>query len=187
VPKPLDPNGLEGAFARGRPTSLDFLVPSRAPESSPQDAPTESAPEVAIPERATPAPTKKRATKKRATKKRATKKRATKKRATKKRVTKKRATKKLAAKKPAAKKPAAKKPAAKKPVEKIEPAESQEKRAQLSTAPASAPASAPAPWRPRLVAEPWSPAAPVPEARGVRDWINRRVEGLVGRILRRAA
>lgn len=27
--KPLDPNGLAGAFAKGPPTSLDFLVPAK--------------------------------------------------------------------------------------------------------------------------------------------------------------
>lgn len=36
MPKPLDPTGLAGAFAKkGPPAALDFLVPKRAPSAQP--------------------------------------------------------------------------------------------------------------------------------------------------------
>ncbi|HBP23485.1 MAG TPA: hypothetical protein DEA08_37620, partial [Planctomycetes bacterium] len=42
-------------------------------------------------------------------------------------------------------------------------------------------------WRPRLV-DPWSPSAPTWEApQGVRGWIGQRIEGVVRRIIARAA
>ena len=160
----LDPGGLSGAFKRTRRArSLDFLVPDKTEEASP-----ETTAKTTQPVKAAPAKPEAKAAPKKAT-----------------------ARKKATAKKKAPAKPKAKKAPAKPRAKKKAPAKPKAKRApepkaEVTQAPTEPKRTTPRPLgRPLVRKAPGTPAWPA--ERGVRAWATRRAERFVARLLRRVA
>ena len=169
----LDPGGLSGAFKRTRRArSLDFLVPDKTEEASP-----ETTAKTTQPVKAAPAKPEAKAAPKKAT---ARKKATAKKKAPAKPKAKKAPAKPKAKKAPA--KPRAKKKAPAKPKAKRAP----EPKAEVTQAPTEPKRTTPRPLgRPLVRKAPGTPAWPA--ERGVRAWATRRAERFVARLLRRVA